>query len=114
MQQIILVFHVLIAISLIGLVLVQQGKGAEAGVAFGGGASQTVFGSQGSSSFLFKLTAGLAFAFFITSMGLTRMAANPSAVVQPNSILQVPAETQSTIPVAPTDLIGGDKVPKSP
>lgn len=76
MQQIILILHVLIAFCLIGLILLQQGKGAEVGAAFGGGASQTVFGSQGSSSFLFKLTAGLGLLFLVTSMVLTRMAAN--------------------------------------
>ncbi len=75
MQQIILIIHVVVAIALVGLVLLQQGKGAEVGAAFGSGASQTVFGSQGSSSFLFKLTAGLAAIFLLTSLVLTRMAA---------------------------------------
>jgi len=68
MASIILSIHVIIAVILIGLILVQHGKGADAGAAFGGGASSTVFGSQGSASFLTRLTAGLATAFFITSL----------------------------------------------
>lgn len=70
MQQLILVLHVLIAISLIVLVLIQQGKGAQMGAAFGSGASQTVFGSQGSTSFLVKVTGLLAGLFFLTSLVL--------------------------------------------
>ena len=64
LYQIVLIFHVVVALSLIGLVLVQHGKGADAGAAFGSGASSTVFGAQGSASFLTRLTAGLATAFF--------------------------------------------------
>jgi preprotein translocase subunit SecG len=74
--QIILIFHVLIAVCLIALVLVQQGKGATAGVALGGGASGTVFGSRGSRGFLYKLTGGFAIAFFATSIALTYLAAH--------------------------------------
>lgn len=70
MLQLILVFHVLIAIALIVLVLIQQGKGAQMGAAFGSGASQTLFGSQGSSSFLLKITALFAALFFMTSLTL--------------------------------------------
>ncbi|MFC3285587.1 preprotein translocase subunit SecG [Litchfieldella rifensis] len=74
MQVAILMTHVAIAIALVALVLLQQGKGAEAGAAFGGGASQTVFGSRGSGSFLSKLTAVLAAAFFATSLALAYFA----------------------------------------
>jgi len=70
MQNIVLVFHVIIAVSLIALVLLQQGKGADAGAAFGAGASGTVFGSKGSSSFLTRTTGVLATLFFITSLTL--------------------------------------------
>lgn len=70
MYQLILMIHVVIAIVLIALVLIQHGKGADIGAAFGSGASQTVFGSQGSGSFLFRLTGGLAAAFFVTSLTL--------------------------------------------
>lgn len=71
MYQLILMIHVIIAIILIALVLIQHGKGADIGAAFGSGASSTIFGSQGIGSFLFKLTAGLALAFFITSLTLS-------------------------------------------
>lgn len=96
MQQIILIIHILLALSLIGLILIQQGKGAEAGASFGGGASQTVFGSQGSTSFLFKLTAGMAILFLVTSMVLTRIAANKYHSGNTDSI--VPA-TNVAVPV---------------
>ncbi|MDB6096464.1 MAG: preprotein translocase, SecG subunit [Francisellaceae bacterium] len=70
MQQLVIVFHVIAAFVLIGLILLQQGKGAEAGASFGGSASQTFFGSQGSGSFLTRLTAIFASIFFITSLSL--------------------------------------------
>lgn len=72
MQTILLLVHVLAALGMIGLILMQHGKGADAGAAFGGGAgaSATVFGSQGSASFVTRLTAGLATLFFITSLAL--------------------------------------------
>ena len=76
MIQLILIFHVLVAVALVALVLIQQGKGASMGAAFGSGASSTVFGSRGSGGFLFKLTAGLAILFFATSLGLTIYAAH--------------------------------------
>lgn len=70
MYQLILIIHVIAAISIIALVLVQQGKGATTGAAFGSGASQTVFGSKGSGSFLLKVTIGFVVIFFSTSVGL--------------------------------------------
>lgn len=75
MYQIVLIFHVIAAISIIGLVLIQQGKGADIGAAFGAGASNTVFGSQGSGGFLFKVTGAFAALFFATSLGLGFIAA---------------------------------------
>jgi preprotein translocase subunit SecG len=76
MYQLLLTVHVLIALVVIGLVLIQHGKGADIGAAFGSGASNTVFGSQGTGSFLFKLTGGLALAFFVTSLALSAMIAS--------------------------------------
>ena len=76
MQTILLLVHVLAALGMIGLILMQHGKGADAGAAFGSGASATVFGSQGSSSFVTRLTAGLATVFFITSLSLAYFAGN--------------------------------------
>ncbi len=70
MSQVIIIIHVLLGLGVIGLVLMQQGKGADAGAAFGSGASGTVFGAQGSASFLSRTTAVLAFLFFSTSLSL--------------------------------------------
>lgn len=70
LETVVLVVHVLVSVGLIGLVLLQQGKGADAGASFGGGASQTVFGSQGTGNFLTKTTSLLATVFFITSFSL--------------------------------------------
>jgi preprotein translocase subunit SecG len=69
-ETLVLVFHVLAALAVIGLVLIQHGKGADAGAGFGGGASSTVFGSGGAGNFLQRMTTGIAIAFFITSFGL--------------------------------------------
>ncbi len=68
MQTILIVVHLFIALGLVALVLIQHGKGADAGAAFGSGASATVFGSAGSGSFLSRVTAVLAALFFITSL----------------------------------------------
>ena len=76
MFEMILAFHVLLSISLISLILLQQGKGADAGASFGGGGgggSQTVFGSQGSASFLTRVTAVMAILFFATSLTLAAL-----------------------------------------
>lgn len=73
MYQVIIVIHVLLGIGVIGLVLMQQGRGADAGAAFGAGSSGSVFGAQGAASFLSRTTAILATLFFMTSLGLTVM-----------------------------------------
>lgn len=70
MANILLAIHVLAAVAIVVLVLLQQGKGADMGAAFGGGGSQTVFGSQGSANFLSRATALLAAVFFFTSISL--------------------------------------------
>jgi len=79
-QNIVLVLHVIIATALVVLVLLQQGKGADAGAAFGAGASGTVFGSKGSSSFLTRTTGILAALFFITSLTLFVLATQSKTV----------------------------------
>jgi preprotein translocase subunit SecG len=76
LNNILLVVHVLIAVAIVGLILLQQGKGADAGAAFGSGASGTVFGSRGSASFLSRATAVLATLFFITSLSLAYLASS--------------------------------------
>lgn len=79
LEQIILVVHILTAISIIGLILLQQGKGADMGASFGSGSSQTVFGAQGSGNVLSQGTAILAALFFVTSLGLAVYAKNQAA-----------------------------------
>ena len=76
MEQIVLVIHVIAAIGLIGFILIQHGKGAEVGASFGSGASQTLFGSQGSGSFLTRTTAVLVSVFFVTSLTLGYLASH--------------------------------------
>jgi preprotein translocase subunit SecG len=92
LTNILLVFHILIAIAIVALILLQQGKGADAGAAFGAGASGTVFGSQGSATFLSKATAILATLFFISSLGLAYLA---NETVKSGSVVdQVQTEQQ--------------------
>lgn len=70
METLVTIVHVIAAITIVGLVLLQQGKGADAGASFGSGASQTVFGSSGSGNFLVKATTIAATVFFVTSLSL--------------------------------------------
>ncbi|MDF1583481.1 MAG: preprotein translocase subunit SecG [Methyloprofundus sp.] len=70
MYQIIIIGHMVVGLAVIGLVLIQHGKGADAGAAFGSGSSGTVFGAQGSASFLSRTTGVLAAIFFSTSLAL--------------------------------------------
>jgi preprotein translocase subunit SecG len=80
MIQAVLVIHLLIALAIVALVLLQQGKGADAGASFGAGASQTVFGSSGSWNFFSKATAILATLFFVTSFSLAVIAKNKAGL----------------------------------
>ena len=70
MQQILLIVQILLCVGLVTIVLLQQGRGANAGASFGGGSSGSLFGSRGPASFLSKLTAGLAALFFANSLAL--------------------------------------------
>jgi preprotein translocase subunit SecG len=81
MYQVIIVVHVMLGLGVIGFVLIQQGKGADAGAAFGSASSGSVFGAQGASSFLSRTTAILAALFFSTSLGLAVMIGNPEGSV---------------------------------
>lgn len=76
LYEILIVVYLLVALSLIGLVLIQQGKGADMGASFGAGSSATIFGSSGSGNFLTKSTTYLAVAFFIISLVLGNLTAN--------------------------------------
>ena len=71
MEMMVLIVHIIVAMGIVGLVLVQHGKGADVGAAFGSGSAGSVFGSAGSANFMSRLTAVLALMFFLTSMGLT-------------------------------------------
>ena len=73
-----IVAHVLVALAIIGLVLIQHGKGADVGAAFGSGASGTVFGATGAANFLSRATAIMALVFFLTSLGLTYFSSRKS------------------------------------
>ncbi len=94
-ETLVVVVHVVIAVALVGLVLIQQGKGADAGAAFGGGASQTVFGSQGSGSFLTRATAFLAIVFFVTSFSLAVFAKQRAEV---SGEAGIPVVEESRVP----------------
>ncbi len=78
LETVVIVVHLLGALGIVGFVLIQQGKGADAGASFGAGASATVFGSQGSATFLSRITALFAAVFFITSLGLAFFAKQKS------------------------------------
>ena len=99
-QTTVLVIHTLISLAIIGLVLLQRGKGADAGAAFGAGASGTVFGSRGSGSFFSRATAVLATAFFATSLTLAFLSSQRGTA--PESLLEsAPAvEAEQTAPAA--------------
>ncbi|HEU4484615.1 MAG TPA: preprotein translocase subunit SecG [Povalibacter sp.] len=93
-----IVFHVLIASAIVGLVLIQRGKGADAGAGFGAGASGTVFGARGSASFLSRSTATLAALFFATNLALAYMGGRKAEA--PSSVLDRVQQTQEA-PVLP-------------
>ncbi|NNM52838.1 MAG: preprotein translocase subunit SecG [Pseudomonadales bacterium] len=100
METLVLVIHCLVASMMVGLILLQQGKGAEAGASFGAGASQTVFGAAGAASFLTKLTAWLAGIFMVTSLTLAVYARKD---VQAHNQIVVPAAlTAPAVPSAPS------------
>ena len=96
------VVHLVAAVSIVVLVLVQRGKGADMGAAFGGGSSQSVFGSQGSASFLSRITAGLAVVFFLSSLSLAYMYTQKGG--GPRSVIET---TTSQVPVAETQQENG-------
>jgi len=101
MESVIIFVHVIAAIAITGLVLIQQGKGADMGASFGSGASQTIFGSSGSGNVLSKSTSIMAVVFFITSLGLAvvaRQQANMS--VQDSGLIENLDEISTQVPVA--------------
>ncbi|WP_020407732.1 preprotein translocase subunit SecG [Hahella ganghwensis] len=109
-ETLVVVVHVIVAVGVIGLVLLQQGKGADMGAAFGAGASQTLFGSQGSGNFLTKMTSFLAIVFFISSFALAFFAKQKSENIAQQDFIpqviesapeqEVPALDEATAPPA--------------
>jgi preprotein translocase subunit SecG len=105
-----IVFHVLFAAGIVGLVLLQRGKGADAGAGFGSGASGTVFGARGSASFLSRTTAVLAALFFVTSLTLAYLSGRqfqtgPGSVIDRVQLPARPAPaptTDSALPEVPS------------
>ena len=105
LETLVLVAHVLAALAIIGLILVQHGKGADMGAGFGAGASSTVFGSGGAGNFLTKATTMIAIAFFVTSFALAYFAKQRSEQVLdlgiPKvsvSVPEVPEASESELP----------------
>lgn len=109
MSQILIIIHLVVSVALIMIVLLQTGKGADMGAAFGGGSSQTLFGSTGASTFLSKLTTAAAIVFMLTSLGLAYYSSNrirgsimddtrPPIEDQALPQTETPAETPGTPP----------------
>ncbi len=99
--SLVLTIHILVALAIIGLVLVQHGKGADMGAAFGSGASGSLFGSSGSANFLSRSTAVLATVFFITSLVLAYVASEApktSGSVMQEAVQSVPAAPPAAAP----------------
>jgi preprotein translocase subunit SecG len=103
MAQIILVAHLIIALAIIGLIMLQQGKGADMGASFGAGGSQTLFGSDGSGNVLTTATAWLVVLFFASSFSLALLANQRSAVVD-DLDLAIPATVQTDTAVVEEEL----------
>ncbi|MEH6501917.1 MAG: preprotein translocase subunit SecG [Pseudoalteromonas distincta] len=103
-ETVVIVIHLMVAIALVGLVLMQQGKGAETGASFGSGASGTVFGSQGSATFLSRLTGILAAVFFVTSLGLAYYASHQSDVIRDAGLPEPALQTAPVVPAASEDV----------
>jgi preprotein translocase subunit SecG len=100
MQTLVLVLHVLAAIGIVVLVLLQHGKGADMGAAFGSGSAGSLFGSAGAANFLSRTTAVLAAVFFATSLGLTYFSA-PSKSGGVTQSIEAPAAPKVNVPATP-------------
>ncbi|ANF82731.1 preprotein translocase subunit SecG [Acinetobacter sp. NCu2D-2] len=105
MQTFVLVVHIILAILMIVLILVQHGKGADAGASFGGGGAATVFGASGSGNFLTRLTAVFTALFFVTSLTLAIFAKKQTtdaySLKSISSTTSAPLESNETSPTAP-------------
>ena len=103
LESVLLVVHLLVAATVCGLVLLQHGKGADMGAAFGSGSSGSLFGAAGSANFLSRSTAILAALFFLSSLGLTYLGTlhAPKDVMQQGVMSDVPASKAGDVPAAP-------------
>ncbi len=110
MHSLVLVLHIIAAIGIVVLVLLQHGKGADMGAAFGSGSAGSLFGSAGASNFLSKTTAVLAAMFFVTSLGLTYLGA-PAKTGGVTESLAVPAGKSDAKPAAPAPSAPAPAVP---
>ena len=99
--SIVLTVHVLVGLAVIGLVLLQHGKGADAGAAFGSGASGSLFGASGSANFLSRTTAVLATAFFVTSLSLSYLGSR--TVSAPTNVMEHAAPAAADVIPAPAE-----------
>ncbi|SMM99604.1 Preprotein translocase subunit SecG (TC 3.A.5.1.1) [uncultured Candidatus Thioglobus sp.] len=112
--QVILVIHILLALGLVALILMQHGKGADAGAAFGSGSSGSVFGARGANSFIYKLTASVATGFFITSLTLAYLATSDAPEVeQPLSIMDSVVIDPAPVLDVPTIDAKDDDIPET-
>jgi len=120
LQTLAVVFHVLLAVGIVGLVLLQRGRGADAGAGFGAGASGTVFGARGSASFLSRTTAVLATLFFVSSLALSYLFSHAQA---PTSVMDRVATEQrepagsapaTSVPAMPTPIMPSTPEPTVP
>ncbi|NCI17531.1 preprotein translocase subunit SecG [Cronobacter muytjensii] len=101
MYEALLVVFLIVALGLVGLIMLQQGKGADMGASFGAGASATLFGSSGSGNFMTRMTAVLATLFFIISLVLGNINSNKTNKGSEWENLTGPAKTEQTQPAAP-------------
>ncbi len=114
LQTLVLVVHVFVCIALILIILLQTGKGADIGAAFGGGSSQTVFGSSGAATFLGKVTIGAAVVFMMTSIFLTYFAGRTGSVTEKSIMSDVPMSVPKVeVPQGPPPLPGTQGVTQS-
>lgn len=123
-ENLLLIVHLVMAVALVALVLLQQGKGAQAGAAFGGGSgggSQSLFGASGSANFMTRTTAIVATIFFITTLTLAYLYAtrsSGSSVIPQTSIVEgvgtaVEQAPESDVPMVPTDETAPDAEPEA-
>jgi len=98
--SVVLTVHILVALGIVGLVLMQHGKGADMGAAFGSGASGSLFGSSGSANFLSRMTGILAAVFFVTSLALAYVASNKPKTT--GSVMQETVQLPTVSPAAAT------------